>query len=78
MISSWLTSSISTGVPGSTCCITDHVMRDGGMITAAVHGEYLSEIRRQAERARRRHGLLLPVEPDADAVVAYLRRRRRP
>ncbi|HVI20004.1 MAG TPA: PHP domain-containing protein, partial [Gaiellales bacterium] len=40
-------------------CITDHVVRDGGMVTAAVHAEYLAEIRRQAERARRRHGLLV-------------------
>ena len=40
-------------------CITDHVVRDGGMITASVHAEYLAEIRHQAERARRRHGLLV-------------------
>ena len=40
-------------------CITDHVVRDGGMITAAVHAQYLAEIRRQAEHARRRHGLLV-------------------
>ncbi len=29
------------------------------MVTAAVHAEYLAEIRHQAERARRRHGLLV-------------------
>jgi 3',5'-nucleoside bisphosphate phosphatase len=40
-------------------CITDHVVRDGEMVTAAVHAEYLAEIRRQAEHARRRHGLLV-------------------
>jgi hypothetical protein len=41
-------------------CITDHVVRDGGgMVTTAVHTEYLAEIRRQAERAWRRHGLLV-------------------
>lgn len=41
-------------------CITDHVVRDGaGMVTAAVHAEYLAEIRHQAERARRRYGLLV-------------------
>jgi hypothetical protein len=40
-------------------CITDHVVRDGRMLTAAVHTEYLAEIRRQAARARRRHGLLV-------------------
>ena len=29
------------------------------MVTAAVHAEYLADIRHQAERARRRHGLLV-------------------
>jgi predicted metal-dependent phosphoesterase TrpH len=40
-------------------CITDHVVRDGGMVTAAAHAGYVAEIRHQAERARRRHGLLV-------------------
>ena len=40
-------------------CITDHVVRDGGMVTADNHARYLAGIRREAERARRRHGLLV-------------------
>jgi hypothetical protein len=40
-------------------CLTDHVVRTHGMITAANHGDYLAAIAREATRAQRRYGMLV-------------------
>ena len=40
-------------------CITDHVVRGDGMVTAERFGAYLDAIRREARRARADYGLVL-------------------
>jgi predicted metal-dependent phosphoesterase TrpH len=39
--------------------VTDHVVRDGGMVSAANHGDYLADVRAQADRARSAYGLVV-------------------
>jgi 3',5'-nucleoside bisphosphate phosphatase len=40
-------------------CVTDHVVRSGGMITSDVHAGYLAAITREAARAHQRYGMLV-------------------
>ncbi|MGN6378211.1 MAG: PHP domain-containing protein [Gaiellales bacterium] len=40
-------------------CITDHVVRDGGMVTRDNHGDYLADVRREARRAHELYDMLV-------------------
>ena len=40
-------------------CMTDHVVRGAGMITAANHARYLADVRREAIRAERQYGMIV-------------------
>jgi predicted metal-dependent phosphoesterase TrpH len=40
-------------------CITDHVIRDPTMVTAANHADYLADVRREAIRAEREYGMVV-------------------
>ena len=60
-------------------CMTDHVVRGAGMITAANHARYLADVRREAIRAERQYGMIVlpgleqhPVRPEAIRVVEQL------